>query len=178
MSNTIFLIVGESGSGKDTIVNELVRRYGMKRIDSYTTRPSRGPDDRHVFVDDYHEWLLRNPNDTVVGYTEFSGHHYWASASQVEENDLYIIDPDGVRFFRTAYTGPKSVKVVYLCVPAIVRFMRMMERGDGFISSMKRIIHDKTKFAGAMQMADRVIGDGSIGHMTGELWSYIHGCNN
>ena len=49
----IVLIVGESGSGKSTICDELTKRYGLKQVESYTTRPRRSEDeDGHTFVSD------------------------------------------------------------------------------------------------------------------------------
>jgi guanylate kinase len=46
----IYLIVGRSGFGKDTVVDCLCERYGYKRIISYTTRPRRNEQDKHIFV--------------------------------------------------------------------------------------------------------------------------------
>ena len=49
----IVLIVGESGSGKSTICDELTKRYGLKQVKSYTTRPRRSEDeDGHTFISD------------------------------------------------------------------------------------------------------------------------------
>ena len=174
MTNAIFLVVGESGSGKDTIVNRLVKLYGIKRIDSYTTRKSRGDNDRHIFVKDFVSWQIANPEEQLVGYTEFSGAQYWATASQVDSSDVYIIDPAGVRYFWNAYTGQKRVKVVYLHVPAYKRIWRMLKRGDGLIGAIKRLWHDDSQFIGAMRMADYVISDGSIDEMAAELWTYMN----
>ena len=39
--NNIFLIVGCSGSGKTTITEQLEMKYGLKSIQSYTTRLPR-----------------------------------------------------------------------------------------------------------------------------------------
>ena len=51
--NTIYLIVGRSGSGKTTIAEELERKYGLKSIQSYTTRPKRSDNETgHIFVSD------------------------------------------------------------------------------------------------------------------------------
>lgn len=48
--HNIYLIVGRSGSGKDTVVDYLCKHYGYKRIVSYTTRPPRNAQDKHIFV--------------------------------------------------------------------------------------------------------------------------------
>ena len=173
MFNSVFLVVGESGSGKDTIVNKLVNEKGIQRIDSYTTRPRRNESDRHIFVDSFTEWKAENPDETIIGYTEFDSHTYWATATQLENNDVYIIDPDGVRYLRNAYRGHKPVKVIYLNVPGYVRLYRMLKRGDGLRKTIKRFLQDDTKFIGAMQMADYVISDGSIDSMANQLWEYM-----
>ena len=102
-----FLIVGPSGSGKTSVCLSL-EKYGLSQIYSYTTRKPRGPGEKgHVFVDDYNEWIENNPEDTIVGYTVFAGNHYWATSKQVQENDLYVIDPAGVDFFNRRYCGDR-----------------------------------------------------------------------
>ena len=157
MGDTIFLIMGKSGAGKDAIVNALCHKYGLKRLNSYTTRPRRGPDDQHEFVYSYAGWLESNPDDTVVGYTYFADHHYWASRSQVDAADLYVIDPDGVAWFRDHYDGDKAICAIYINVPWYKRLVRMWRRGDGFLAAMRRLAHDHHKFADALNQADSVV---------------------
>ena len=49
--NNIFLIVGCSGSGKTTITEQLEQKYGLKSIQSYTTRPPRYDGETgHIFI--------------------------------------------------------------------------------------------------------------------------------
>ena len=53
MGNCIFLIVGCSGSGKTTITEQLEQKYGLKAIQSYTTRqPRYDGETGHIFVSD------------------------------------------------------------------------------------------------------------------------------
>ena len=86
MNNYIFLIVGPSGSGKSTIAEHLVETMNLKQIESYTTRKPRSRHEKgHIFVTDKE---FDNLID-LVGYTEFCGHRYAATAAQVEENDIY-----------------------------------------------------------------------------------------
>lgn len=172
--DVIYLVVGKSGSGKDTIVNRLVKLYGVRRLDSYTTRPRRSLDDRHCFVDDYYAWRTHNPDEVIVGYTKFKGHHYWATQEQVEKSNLYVIDPDGVRFFVDHYKGGKSVKVIYLNVPAAVRFRRMRNRGDSIFEAIRRVWYDRYKFSGGTELADIIIQDGSVDEMTDAVWRYMN----
>lgn len=162
MGDTIFLIMGKSGAGKDAVVNSLCYKYGLQRLNSYTTRPSRGPGDMHEFVPSYEGWLESHPDDAVVGYTYFHNHHYWASQSQADAADLYIIDPDGVEWFRNHYNGNKSVFAVYIDVPWYKRFARMRRRGDGLLAAVRRLAHDHRKFATALKQADSVVGNDEL----------------
>ena len=47
----LILLIGESGSGKTTLANQLNKQYGLKILNSYTTRPKRYEDESgHVFI--------------------------------------------------------------------------------------------------------------------------------
>ena len=37
----ILILVGKTASGKDTILNQLVKKHGYKKIVTYTSRPMR-----------------------------------------------------------------------------------------------------------------------------------------
>ena len=51
MKDKIICIVGRSGSGKTTAAEYLEELYGLKSIQSYTTRPKRKPNETgHTFV--------------------------------------------------------------------------------------------------------------------------------
>ena len=151
MGNCIFLIVGCSGSGKTTITEQLEQKYGLKSIQSYTTRkPRYDGETGHIFVSD-EEF---NELTDMVGYTEFAGNRYCATAKQVENNDLYVIDPKGVDYFMKSYNGSKTAKVIYIDSDIITRYKRMRSRaekdGKSFIeavdSALKRIGNDINEF--------------------------------
>lgn len=151
MSKYIFLIIGCSGSGKTTITEQLEKRYGLKSIQSYTTRPKRYDDETgHTFVtDDEFDKLTDR-----VGYTEFAGNRYCATAEQVENNDLYIIDPKGVDFFMKAYKGSKTPKIIFINSDLTTRYERMKSRAEengstymeAVKSSLERITNDVVEF--------------------------------
>lgn len=134
------LLVGKSGAGKDSVARKLTALYGLKQLKSFTTRPKRTPDE------DCHTFVERLPTGHMVAYTKFNGFEYCATQNQVEENDIYIIDPDGVVDFMRHYRGEKDAFVVYLDVGCITRFVRMLKRGDGVRAALNRIIHDRKKF--------------------------------
>lgn len=156
MSKNLICLVGESGSGKDTIAEILKLDYGLTSIKSYTTRPKRyNGENTHIFVDDKAFSELKD----VVAYTEFNGYKYCATAEQVENNDIYVIDPEGIKYFREHYKGNKDIVAIYIKVKSWTRFWRMIHRGDGFKSAWNRIKHDKVAFKDAINITDLTCHD-------------------
>lgn len=174
MLDTIFLIVGRSGAGKTTLVTRLEEEYGLKSIQSYTTRPPRYDGEKgHIFVGNYAYWNEKNPRETLVGFTVYRGHEYWATASQAEENDLYVIDPAGYKFFVQNYHGSKRVKVIYIDADFGERYARMRRRGDSFWAAMKRLINDHRWFAGWREKADFVVENHNVEIAYQRLLKYV-----
>lgn len=123
----IYLIVGESGSGKTTIVEHLEQKYGLKSIQSYTTRqPRYNGETGHIFVSDEEFDKLTD----MVAYTEFAGNRYCATVEQVETHDLYVIDPKGVDYFREHYKGKKTPKIIFITADIKTRYERMVQRSE------------------------------------------------
>ena len=151
--NNIYLIVGRSGSGKDTVVDYLCKHYGYKRIVSYTTRPPRNAQDKHIFVTDEEFDRLKN----IVAYTEYNGYRYCATAEQVEDADLYIIDPAGVEYFKRLYKGNKGVKVIGLLVADLLALRRMLNRGDSLKQVSERCQNDRIIFSNLPSICDCLI---------------------
>ena len=158
MLNTIFLIVGRSGSGKTTLCDQLRTISKLKTLESYTTRKPRYDGERgHVFVDSFQTWTDDHPDDNVVAYTFFDGNHYWATSQQVNDNDLYVIDPKGVEFLMEKYDGQKNIKVVYIDATPRERFKRMRRRGDSIGPVLRRLWNDMREFRGWREKADFVV---------------------
>ena len=76
------------------------------------------------------------------------------TAEQVENNDLYIIDPKGVDFFMESYKGSKMPKVIFISSDMTTRYERMKSRAeengseymDAVKSSLERITNDVVEF--------------------------------
>lgn len=146
----IVLIVGESGSGKSTICDELTKRYGLKQVKSYTTRPRRSEDeDGHTFISDEEFDKLEN----ICAYTYFDDHRYCATREQIDNSDLYIIDPYGVRYFMETYDGRKIPMVVYIHADKRIRRKRMGKRGDKEYKIRQRLENDESAFANVDEYA-------------------------
>lgn len=165
---TILLLVGASGSGKTTVADKLCRKYGLKQIDSYTTRPPRyAGEGGHTFVTDEEFEQLTD----IVGYTNYNGNRYCATAAQVETNDIYVIDPAGVDFFRTAYHGSKKVVVAELIIDEEKRRERMLIRGDGHCAVEQRIQLDAKIFP--IQNADLYLTNVDSTRTADALYQYL-----
>ena len=140
----IALIVGESGVGKTTIVETLRTQYGLLPVESYTTRPRRFEGERgHTFITDDEFDKLAD----LVAYTEFDKFRYCATEDQINNTDLYVIDPYGVQEFTKRYRGDKTPIVIYLSANEDTRRCRMLERGDTLEAVEHRILHDRKAFS-------------------------------
>lgn len=141
--HTIMCIVGKSGSGKTTLA-EALEALGYKQVQSYTTRPPRHANEKgHRFISKYVFDLLRSD---MVAYTMFAGNEYGATRQQVQECDLYVIDPAGVEEL-AQHIGRENMFVVYLEVAKSTRFKRM-EETRGMEQAVDRVLSDDEKFAG------------------------------
>ena len=189
MGNCIFLIVGCSGSGKTTITERLEQKYGLKSIQSYTTRKPRYEGETgHIFISDEEFDKLTD----MVAYTEFAGNRYCATAEQVEDNDLYIIDPKGVDFFMKAYKGSKTPKIIFISSNLTTRYERMVGRAEtkgkshqeAIESSLTRIVNDAGEFYDYIQgqaWVDYVCKNNSndkLEDIVDKIFDYISSCES
>lgn len=170
-ADTILLLMGESGSGKTTIADILEECYGLTQIRSYTTRPKRTPDeDCHTFVtkEQFHSLKQR------VSYTEFNGYEYCCTQEQVQNNSVFVVDPSGINYFKSHYSGMKRPVVAYIRTKPETRFVRMVHRGDTTEQARERIKHDMSAFRDAESMADIIIdNDGDIADSVQKLLDYF-----
>ena len=129
MSNhKLFCIMGETASGKDTLTKKLREDTGMKAIVSYTTRPRRTNEgDTHIFVDDS---VYEQMKDNLAAYTEINGFRYWTTIEQIYDNDIYIIDPNGLETLENLGLEDIDICSIYINVPLEVRLERALYRGD------------------------------------------------
>lgn len=158
--------MGKSGSGKDTLANELCRTpiyfprnppYFLKQIISYTTRPRRkgeGPT---------HHFSQTPPanKDSLLAHTVYQGNEYWTTFDQLENSDLYIIDPPGLEYLLNQTKDiNKSIKVVYIKVHWWRRLWRIARR-NSLPYAIRRVIHDHKIFKHAEEQANYILYNNS-----------------
>lgn len=141
MSNhKLFCIIGETASGKDTLTKKLCEDTSMKQVISYTTRNRRDNEgDTHIFVDNSVYEQMKSDNK-IAAYTEINGNRYWSTIDQLYDNDLYIIDPIGMKSLEDLGLEDIDYCSIYINVPSDIRLDRALYRGDSledFFSRMK-----------------------------------------
>lgn len=162
----LILLVGESGCGKTTLAENVESLYGLKSIQSYTTRPKRNKDEKgHIFIDKKEYKTFDDIKDKYpdrVAETIFNGHFYFATQEQTKESDIYIIDPKGIEYFKEKYKGNKQIIIVYVKVNEFIRKIRMQNRGDSPEQIQSRIENDRVEFEKIEEKSDFVIANYTI----------------
>ena len=89
------LIIGRTGSGKSTLERYLNWVYGLKSLKSYSTRPIRDTfDDSHIFIKSED---VQKYKKEFIAYTKIGDDEYFATESQLQDSDIYVIDPIGAK---------------------------------------------------------------------------------
>lgn len=141
----LICILGPSGSGKTTIEKILYEKYNLKPVRSYTTRPKRYPDElNHTFISNAEFNKIKT--EDMIAFTKYNGHRYCATRQQIDECDVYVIDPAGLEILKKLYHGAKNIVSVYLRVDANTCLERMQSRGDSFDNAFERIKNDLLAF--------------------------------
>ena len=153
----ILFIIGRTCSGKDTLAKAL----GYPIVCSYATRAMRKsdiPDVTHHFISSHQAKLMVKEHEgDVLAYTEKGGATYFALARDLEAGiNTYIINPDGLEWFREH--GPKDIEyvVIYLFADNDVRRHRAELRGDNMATFMNREEAETEDYA---KMEDTILDD-------------------
>lgn len=139
MTKPLYLLIGRSASGKTTIANILEEKYGYKSVSSYTTRPQRYDGEiGHIFIDDE----AFNKLGDLAGFVEYNGYRYGTTMQQVDDADIYVIDPIGAEYLLDKYTD-RPICIIYFDTSVPTRIHRMVDRGDGDHAIIKRLLQDE-----------------------------------
>ena len=136
MNKKLFCIIGRTSSGKTSLTKEVAKQLNLKVVKSYTTRPIRPgeieEESDHYFIseDDY-----PNYKNDIVAYTEINGYRYFTTKKELEDCDLYVIDPKGYYMLSNKVDNVESInkiKIVpiYVTISYDIARKRAAERGD------------------------------------------------
>jgi len=166
----IYLICGASGAGKTRITSELIKKYNLKNLQSYTTRPKRELNEYgHMFVTDKEFDELKD----IVAYTYYRGNKYGATTEQVNNSDLYVIEPEGIRFFKEKYHGDKGIKIIAIDASVDLRILRMKLRGDSDEQIDQRVKVDTAIFKNLRDIADVIFENNDLNLTVKNIYEYI-----
>ena len=155
--------MGRTACGKDSLVNKLCERTGLKSIVSYTTRPQRvNEGNTHIFTEkEVYEQMKLDGN--VAAYTEIAGNLYWTTIDQLYENDVYIIDPLGVKTLRELNLPNLRLVTVFVNTPDDVREERALNKRKDDKGKFR--IRDFSEKAQFREMAKNLDFDYSISNI-------------
>lgn len=139
MNKPLFCFVGRSASGKTTIAN-MFEENGYSQIASYTTRPPRYEGEKeHTFVTDEEYDKLED----IMAETLYNGYRYCTTLDQINNAEIYVVDPPGVDTLLSNYNKVgRPIHVLYFDADVYHRILHMRERGDSDTQIINRLLHD------------------------------------
>lgn len=135
-SKKLVCIVGETASGKDTVARFLRKAFGLKDVCSHTTRPPREGEinGREHWFDTQEEFDSIRKNNKICAYTKIEksssgskGYEYCATLEDVQNADLYIIDPSGIDYLETHFPEIPLL-IIYIEASKEIRKARALSR--------------------------------------------------
>jgi guanylate kinase len=186
MSKPLFLFIGQSASGKTTIANMLSEKYGLRQVESYTTRKPRFDGETgHIFIT---ENEFKNLGE-LAAYTYYNNHHYGTTFEQLNECDIYVIDVPGVEtLLQKLKKDTRPIYIFYFDVSVYNRILRMVDRHDSDMMIVARLLEDEkfdwykkldalvwhyVHFVGKNVQLYRIDGDSDVDHVMGHISSVI-----
>lgn len=164
-----FLVAGRTASGKSTIVRAVCERLGLKQVKSLTTRPPRAaelnnPDCDHYFVSD-EEFRKLNNSKEFAAYTEINGCKYATTFEEIDNSDIYVIDPKGIQYLKEQCKDKYRFIEIYIRVPYLVAKNRYIERGGTGTEFKRRYDQESSQFKeyeNEQQFDYHILNDGDI----------------
>jgi guanylate kinase len=142
----MLVMAGASASGKTEIAKIIIKKYGFKKMVTYTTRPMR---DGEVNGVDYHfitqvDFLEKLKNNEFLETTFYNHNYYGTAFKDADFKKVLIVDTNGANILYKKM--PQAVTIFFLQAPKEVRTKRMVLRGDKQIDIDKRLSGDDIYF--------------------------------
>lgn len=150
MSKKLFCIIGRTSTGKSTLSKEVAKQLNLKVVKSYTTRPLRPGEVKaesdHYFISekDYSKYIT-----DIIAYTEINGYRYFATRQELDQSDIYVIDPKGFYELLYWYSIEKiqaQPVPIYIYLPDSLRYVRAYDRGDDMETWLERSKAEDSQF--------------------------------
>lgn len=143
---TIIAIIARSGAGKDYIAKRLSTILNYPLVVSHTTRPMRSNETNGVehWFDSKEEFQNILDNQTVIAYTKIGEYEYCATLEDIEDNCIYVIDPNGINYLKENFKNEVNIVVVYIHCAKELRKERASIRSD-YITAWKQRNKDEDR---------------------------------
>lgn len=153
--HVLICLMGKTASGKDTLANKLCERTGLRQVISYTTRERRvNEGDTHIFISD-DDYQTLEINGQIAAYTQIGQYKYCCTINQLYENDIYVIDPIGVKHLRELNLPNLRLVTVFVNVPDDIREDRAInQRKDDKAKFRTRSFAEREQFREMQKNAD------------------------
>lgn len=153
--HVLICIMGRTASGKDTLANKLCERTGLRQIISYTTRERRiNEGDTHIFISN-EEYRELEDSGKIAAFTQIGSYKYCCTVDQLYENEIYVIDPIGVRNLKELKLPNLRIVTVYVNTPDDIRKDRALnKRCDDRLVFAKRDMAERDQFRTMLRNAD------------------------
>mgnify|MGYP003209393817 CR=1 FL=1 len=146
MRQILITVAGRNSAGKSLIAKKVAEALGLNVVKSYATRKPRPEELKkglencdHIFVSDEEYDKLEN----ITAETEINGARYCTTQEVLDNSDIYVIDPKGIKDLKERCGSRYKILQFYIYADADKRAARFVARGE-----------TKAKFAAREQSED------------------------
>ena len=160
----MIFLMGRMASGKDTILEQM-KKYGYKKLITYTTRPMRSgeiQDNTYHFIDEttFEDMRSKNLFLEYKSYDTVLGKWFYGSAvkdyEKADDHTVVIITPSGYKDFLDRLPE-KDHFAIYISAHNDTIKKRIKIRGDNENEVLRRMFQDDIDFKDIEKLADVVI---------------------
>lgn len=163
----IYILLGKSASGKDSVLSELVKRFRLKQICYYTTRPRRNNEiegQEYYFLNDFSEDELcsKNIDKTKIiekrEYNTIKGNWVYFTVFnndfKAQEDGIIALPPKAFDdWVKSPLLKEYNIIPIYIHVDDKTRLLRSIERDSkqdypNYAETCRRFLSDAEDFSG------------------------------
>ena len=133
MRQILITVAGRNSEGKSLIAKKVAEALGLNVVKSYATRKPRPEELQkglencdHIFVSDEEYDKLEN----ITAETEINGARYCTTQEILDNSDIYVIDPKGIKDLKERCGSRYKLLQFYIYADADKRAARFVARGE------------------------------------------------